>query len=146
MAQNALPRQRTRIKFVIVGIWNTIFGYLVFVGLDSLCEWVFSRRTVAYLVASLLANVLAITHAYIFHKFVTFRSPVKGKNIFIEFARFFSTYVVSIFLGMILLAFFVESLSLQPKTAAAVIIPLTMLVSYFGHSRFSFKIRNEISD
>jgi putative flippase GtrA len=95
----------------------------------------------AYLVASLLANIPAITNAYIFHKFVTFQSEVKGKSILIEFARFSSTYILTIILGLILLPIFVELLNMNPKIAAALIIPITTLVSYFGHSRFSFNKR-----
>jgi putative flippase GtrA len=96
----------------------------------------------AYLVASLVANILAVTNAYIFHKFVTFQSRVQGKNILIEFVRFSSTYIFTIILGLILLPIFVEVLFMDPKIAAAVIIPITTLVSYFGHSRFSFNDRN----
>jgi len=95
----------------------------------------------AYLMASLLANILAITNAYIFHKFVTFQSEVKGKSILIEFARFSSTYIFIIILGLIFLPIFVELLNMDPKIAAAVIIPITTFVSYFGHSRFSFNKR-----
>lgn len=90
------------------------------------------------MMATLLSNIIAIINAYIFHKYVTFRSEVRGKRILIEFARFFSTYIFTIILGLILLPIFVELLSLDPKISAAVIIPLTTVVSYFGHSRFSF--------
>jgi putative flippase GtrA len=141
LSKDAILRQQIKVKFVIVGIWNTLFGYLAFVGLDSLFGWLFSRRYMAYLVASLLANILAITNAYIFHKFVTFQSEIKGKEILSEFARFFSTYIVTIILALILLPLFVEVLSLDPKIAAAMIIPITVFVSYFGHSRFSFNER-----
>jgi putative flippase GtrA len=88
--------------------------------------------------AALLSNFVAIINAYIFHKYVTFQSQVRGKSILIEFARFFSTYIFTIILGLILLPIFVELLYIDPKISAAVIILLTTVVSYFGHSRFSF--------
>jgi putative flippase GtrA len=137
-----LTQHRTKIKFVVVGVWNTAFGYLVFVGLDHVFSYIFSKRYLAYMSAAVLANILAITNAYIFHKYITFQSQVRGKGIFLEFARFASTYLFSAILGLILLPFLVEVLGLAPKISGAMLIPLTIVVSYLGHSRYSFKHRN----
>lgn len=93
--------------------------------------------------AAFLSNIVAIINAYIAHKYITFQSQVRGKRIFIEFLRFFSTYIITIILGLILLPIFVEVLNMDPIISAAVIIPITTLVSYFGHSRFSFNIRGK---
>ena len=130
---------QTKIRFVMVGLWNTIFGYLVFVGLDYLFNLFFSPRYVAYMSAAVLANILAILNAYIFHKFVTFRSPIRGLAIIPELARFFSMYLFSFFLGLVLLPVFVELFHLDPKIAGALLIPITAIISYLGHSRFSFR-------
>lgn len=94
--------------------------------------------------AALLGNILAILNAFIFHKYVTFKSQVHGKEIIIEFARFFSTYLFTMILGLILLPFFVEVIRIDPKIAGALLIPITVVFSYFGHSRFSFKRRENI--
>jgi putative flippase GtrA len=134
---------QTKVRFVLVGLWNTIFGYLVFVGLDYLFNLFFSPRYVAYMSAAVLANIIAILNAYIFHKFVTFRSPLRGLAIIPEFVRFFSMYLFSFFLGLVLLPVFVEIFHLDPKIAGALLIPITMIISYLGHSRFSFRQDNE---
>lgn len=126
-------------RFFLVGIWNTIFGYLAFVGLDILFTFLFPKRYLAYMSAAVLSNILAITNAFIFHKYITFKSHVRGKAIILEFARFFSTYLFSMILGLILLPFFVEILGIDPKISGALLIPVTTVVSYFGHSRFSFR-------
>ncbi len=131
-------KHMTKIKFVIVGVWNTIFGYLVFLGLNFLFSNLFLKRYTAYMTAALLSNMLAIINAYIFHKYITFQSAVRGKSIFFEFIRFFSTYIFTIILGLILLPVFVEVFCIDPKISVAIIIPITTLISYFGHSRFSF--------
>jgi putative flippase GtrA len=89
--------------------------------------------------AAILSNILAITNAFIFHKYITFKSRVRGKGIIIEFARFFSTYLFSMILGLILLPFFVEVLGLDPKISGALLLPIGVIISYFGHSRFSFR-------
>jgi putative flippase GtrA len=128
-----------KVRFLLVGLWNTIFGYLVFVGLDYLFNLFFSPRYVAYMSAAVLANIIAILNAYIFHKFVTFRSPLRGLAIIPEFVRFFSMYLFSFFLGLVLLPVFVEIFHLDPKIAGALLIPITVIISYLGHSRFSFR-------
>ena len=132
-----------KVRFLLVGLWNTIFGYLVFVGLDYLFNLFFSPRYVAYMSAAVLANIIAILNAYIFHKFVTFRSPLRGLAIVPEFVRFFSMYLFSFFLSLVLLPVFVELFHLDPKIAGALLIPITMIISYLGHSRFSFRQDNE---
>lgn len=134
-----MTKHRTKVKFVIVGVWNTVFGYLVFVGFDILFTFLFSKRYVAYMSAAVLSNILAIINAYIFHKYITFQSPVRGTGIFIEFARFFSTYLFSMILVLSLLPIFVEILGIDPKISGAIIILITAIISYFGHSRYSFR-------
>ena len=84
---------QTKVRFVLVGVWNTIFGYLVFVGLDYLFNLFFSPRYVAYMSAAMLSNVIAVTNAYFFHKHLTFKSKTKGRAAFREYLRFYMTYI-----------------------------------------------------
>jgi putative flippase GtrA len=130
---------QTKWRFLLVGIWNTIFGYSAFVGLDILFTFLFPKRYLAYMSAAVLSNILAIINAYIFHKYITFKSRVRGKGIIAEFARFFSTYLFTMIMGLILLPFFVEVVGIDPKISGALLIPIGVVISYFGHSRFSFR-------
>lgn len=132
-------RQQTKVRFVLVGIWNTLFGYLVFVACDFLFERFVSPRYVAYMSAAVISNMLAILNAFLFHKRITFRSTVRGKAVWIEFVRFFSMYVFSMVLGLFMLPFFVEVFGIAPRISAALLIPITTVISYIGHSRFSFR-------
>ena len=91
--------------------------------------------------AAVISNIIAIINAYIFHKYITFKSSVKGKGIILEFTRFFSMYLFSFFLGLVLLPVFVELFHLDPKISAALLIPITVIISYFGHAKFSFRHR-----
>ena len=69
-----------KVRFLLVGLWNTIFGYLVFVGLDYLFNLFFSPRYVAYMSAAVLSNIIAVTLAYFFHKHFTFVGLVKSRR------------------------------------------------------------------
>ena len=108
-------RHQIKIRFLLVGAWNTIFGYLVFVGFDYLFNLFFSPRYVAYMSAAALANILAILNAYIFHKFVTFRSPIRGLAVIPEFARFFLCIYSVFFLASFFFPFLWNYSTLTPK-------------------------------
>jgi putative flippase GtrA len=127
-----------KIRFFFIGIWNTIFGYLTYISLDYLLTFVFQKRYVAYMMAAILSNVIATISAFLFHKHITFKSTVRGKGVIIEFFKFYSMYTVTNILGLGLLPVFVEVLKIDPKIAGALLIPVIAIVSYFGHSRFSF--------
>ena len=123
---------------MIVGIWNTVFGYLVFVLLDLFLENIFVKRYVAYMSAMILGHIVATINAFIFHKYVTFKSEAKGKRIIPEFFRFCLTYVVTFVLSLFLLPFFVEIINFHPRTSGAVVVLICTGISYVGHSKFSF--------
>lgn len=129
---------QVKIRFLIIGVWNTIFGYLVYVSLDYLFTFVFQKRYLAYMMAAVLSNIIATTSAFLFHKHITFKSTVRGKGVIIEYFKFYSTYTVTNVLGLVLLPFCVEVLKIDPKISGALLIPIVAIISYFGHSRFSF--------
>jgi len=56
---------------------------------------------------------------------------------------FFSMYLFSFFLGLVLLPVFVKLFHLDPKIAGALLIPITVIISYLGHSQFSFRQDNQ---
>ncbi len=130
---------QVKIRFLIIGVWNTIFGYLVYISLDHLFAMIFQKRYMAYMMAAILSNIVATISAFLFHKHITFKSTVRGVGVIVEFIKFYSTYTVTNILGLVLLPVFVEVFKIDPKIAGALLIPVVTIVSYFGHSRFSFK-------
>lgn len=130
---------QVKIRFFFIGVWNTVFSYLVYITLDSLFTYVFTKRYMAYMTAAVIANVIGTTSAFLFHKYITFKSPVRGKGVIIEYIKFYSTYTVTTLLSFALLPFFVEVLKIDPKLSGALLIPVIAVFSYFGHSRFTFK-------
>jgi len=139
---NLLAKHRVKVKFVLVGIWNTIFGYSVFCLLDILFSNLLATRYIAYMSAMVLGQIIAIINAYIFHKYITFKSRVRGREMMLEFFRFSMTYAVIFCLNLILLPIFVEIFNIRPKLSAAMLILMCTAISYLGHSRFSFKAKN----
>jgi len=124
---------------VLVGAWNTVCGYLIFVALDALFSRLTASRSAAYMAAMVLANPLAIANAFYFHKYVTFGSTVRGWAVVGELARFAATYAFTFALSLVLLPLLVEWGGLSPRLAGALITLICTAVSYLGHSRFSFR-------
>jgi putative flippase GtrA len=131
---------REIIRFVIVGGWNTVLGYGLFAGSNYLLA---DRIPHAYMVACVIANVIAISVAYVGHKFVTFRT--RG-NYLREYLRFYIVYGATALLGLALLPLTVALIGLVvatkshvPYIAQAVLIPINVVASYLGHKRFSFR-------
>jgi putative flippase GtrA len=89
--------------------------------------------------AMVLGWIVTVMSAFIFHKYYTFKSSSRGIKLFMEFIRFMTTYVVVFVLSMILLPTFVEIFNMPPKIAGAIVIFMMTIVSYLGHSKFSFK-------
>ena len=116
-----------------------MFGYCAFV----LSVWVFSRifnvYQVAYMAALVFSNIIAILNAFFFHKYVTFKSKVRGLRVLSELVRFSSMYLFTFILSAFLLPVFIEVFRLPAEVAGALLLPVGMVVSYLGHSRFSFR-------
>ena len=139
-----LSKHQRQIRFVLVGIWNTIFGYGAFCLLYMLFQPLFRIQYFAYTLAQVVGICVSQINSFIGHKYITFKSPVKGIGILFEFFRFCMTYAVTYVLDFTLLPFFVEVLHVHPILGAALIMPIRVIVSYVGHSRFSFAKRNPI--
>ena len=136
-----IVRHQIKAKFIFVGVWNTIFGYCIFCLLETIFSHIFVTRYIGYMSAMILGQIIAVINAYVFHKYITFRSETKGKGAITEFIRFCTTYIVTFCLSLILLPFFVEIFLITPKIAGAIVILVCTVVSYFGHSRFSFRMK-----
>lgn len=130
------------LRYLLVGGFNTVFGYAVF----ALCNWLTrGLGSYNYMLAWLVANIISISVAFLGYKWFVFRT--KG-NYLVEYARCFGVYSSSMiisFTGLtILVAILRRSLHRPeeaPYIAAALMAIVTVIISFVGHSRFSFKQR-----
>ncbi len=123
-------KHKEKINYLLVGGWNTVFGYFAFVAL----YYLFSAY-VNYIILLLISNVFSITNAYVGYKIFVFKT--KG-NYLKEYLKFYAVYGVSMLLNIILLFLAVELLKANPVVAQAAVIWLTVIISYLGHKHFSF--------
>ena len=118
-------------RFLVVGGWNTLFGYSSF----ALLYFLFST-IVHYFLIIAVSTIINVTNAFLCYKFVVFQT--RG-NYVREYLRFYVVYAVPIGMGFVLFPLLIEGLRMNPYLAQAVITVLTIAISYFGHKRISFK-------
>lgn len=125
-----------RLAFLLVGGFNTAFGFGLFTGFYLLLN----DHRWGYMVALVIAQVIATVVAFVLYRTLVFR--VRG-NLRVDFLRFCSVYLVSFLINAAATPFCVEVLGLNPLLAQALVIAVTTLASYLGHSRFSFRRTKE---
>jgi len=134
----AVPNQRTIIKFVIVGFWNTFVGYLVYYLTLKVIQFKFETTPLAYVWAMGVAQIIGTMNAYVSHRQITFSERARGKKLN-EFLKFSLVYVLTFVLSLILMPVFVRVLGVSAEITGIIVILIGTVVSYLGHSKFSFK-------
>ena len=134
----SLIKSKTEIRFLLVGSWNTLFGYLVFLLFLFLLEKIFNNERQIYSLSIAFSHLISVINSFIFHKVVTFVSKQKGLEIVYEFRRFFNSYIITFLLNLSLISIQVELLSLNPRIAGAISLPIVTVVTFFLLSKYAF--------
>lgn len=137
-ASHIPPRQFAR--YLVVGAWNTVFGYGTFVALTALLT---PKVPYAYIPAALLSSLLNITVAFLGYKWLVFQT--KG-NYLKEWLRCVAVYSSSLLLNLLLLPVMVVAVRRAtgngrsaPYIAGALLAFFGAIYSFIGHKRFSFR-------
>jgi putative flippase GtrA len=124
-------KHRDKIAYLIIGGWNTVFGY----GTFALLYYFLSDNT-HYSIILTLSYIISVTNAYIAYKLIVFKT--KG-NVIREYFRFYVVYSGAYFVNLLLFPLFINKIGVNPYFAQAVITVFTIMGSYVLHKRFSFK-------
>lgn len=158
MAMTGIDNEQNRgqvLRYLLVGAWNTLFGYAAFAVLTYLLTPVIPF---AYMVATVLSTILAVTNAYIGYKLFVFKTH---GNYLREYLRFYVVYGASGLVNLALLPLlvplcarligdhqwainvagraFILSQHSAPYLAALLLLPIVTAASFFGHRDFSFR-------
>jgi putative flippase GtrA len=118
------------VRFLLAGGFNTAWGY----GSFALLYFLLSP-CLHYFVILTLANIINITVSFGTYKFFVFRT--RGGYLR-EYFRFYAVNAVPIIMGYVLFPLLKDALRLNPYLAQAIILVITVIVSYFGHKHISF--------
>jgi putative flippase GtrA len=128
-------------RYILVGIWNTLFGYAVYAGFTAVLT---PHVPYAYIVASLLASMLNITVAFLGYKWFIFKTT---GNYLREWFRCVLVYSGGITIGILLLPGVVYAIrhstrfdASAPYIAGALLTGLNVVVGFLGHKRYSFQV------
>jgi putative flippase GtrA len=119
-----------KLRFLVVGGWNTLFGYLAFAGLYLLLS-----ATLHYLAIATLAHFLAVAQSYATQRRLVFRS---SESIMAEFIRFNISHLGTLLFGLGAMWLLVDGLGMTPLVAQAITVGGVVILSYVLHSRVSF--------
>ena len=122
----------TKIRYLLAGAWNTFFGYAVGLAL----YYGFEGR-VHVVEVGIMANVLAITMAFVTYKLFVFRT--KG-NWLVEYFRAYLVYGATGIMSIGLLWLLVGGFGLPFWLGQGLTLVLTVVASYVFHARFTFKV------
>lgn len=127
-------------RYLLIGGFNTFFGYALF----ALLNWCFTGTgSYSYMYAAVLGNLIAITIAFLGYKWFVFRTH---GNYLAEWIRCLGVYGGSMLIGWAGLPILVTILrrhlhrpELAPYIAAAIMMAVTIPFSFLGHKRISFR-------
>jgi putative flippase GtrA len=89
-----------------------------------------------YLFIAVLAHVINVIQAYVMQRRLVFRSEAQIIN---EFLRFNASLVATFLFNLLAMYVLVETTSLSPLIAQAIVILASLILTYVLHSRVSFR-------
>jgi putative flippase GtrA len=121
--------RRRGVRYVVVGLWNTVFGLLAFTVLlavlgDSL-----------YLPALVIAQAAAVAQAHVTQRVLVWRS---SSPYLAELVKFSTIYVVVLIANVVLLYAMVQWVGTPPLVTQYVIGGGLVLASYCAQRRWAF--------
>lgn len=127
-----LKSHERKVRYVAAGSWNTLFGYIVFA---AFCRTAQSYG-IHYLYALAAAQVLGTLNGYLTHKHFVFKTA--GFALLREYFRFSAVYWAIFVVNAFALPALVRATGLGPILAQGLFLPISIVIGYLAHSRFSF--------
>ena len=119
-----------KFRFLLVGVANTVFGYLFFAGL------LLAVGQESYVLTGVISHLVATTLSFGLNRTYVFGSDGR---VWLDYVRFQVTYTFILALNLALLIAFVELLGWPILVAQAVCLCIVAVSSYLGHKYFSFR-------
>lgn len=122
---------RQEVRFLVVGGWNTLFGYLAFIA----CNLCFGAR-LPLTVTLIISYLLSLPQAFVAQKLVVFRDVAFNWNQVHKFATANSVLFAA---NLLLVPATVAWSGMRPEIAQGLFIVGSTIISYTIHSLITFK-------
>ena len=120
-----------QIRFLIVGGFNTVLGFLTF----SLFQYLFGKN-IGYIGCLIFSFILVTTFSFYIYRTYVFTTKVP---LITSYLKYQSINSVSLLVNLLLLPAIIIYFSLNPYISQAISIFIISLLSYLGHRFYSFK-------
>lgn len=122
---------RSEIRYLVAGLWNTIFGYMVGIVIYNMFN-----EYIGIIIIGIITSILSITMAFLTYKLFVFRT---NGNWWAEYLRAYLVYGFTSALSVAILWVLVDFMNLPFWLGQGIAIGLTIIFSYVSHARFTFK-------
>ena len=119
---------------MLVGAYNTLFGYLAFI-----IAYIAFEEYVHYTILIVFAHLIAVTNSFITQRYFVFRSRAPWLG---EFLRFHVSYAALLPVGVGLFALLHELVGLSILITQAYSLFIMIVVSYLTSRYFTFLKKN----
>jgi len=126
-----LKIEEKKLRFLIVGGVNTLFGISVF----SILYYLLHNLHIHYLIILFIAQLIAINFSYFSNKLLVFQTQGNFRN---EYPKFFFYQILVFLLNLGPFAALVETTAMHPIIVQIVLTCLMVLISYIWYNRFTF--------
>ena len=124
-------RRREQVLYLVVGGWNTFFGYAVWAVMQFLLG-----GFLHYLVVVVLSWPIAVLNAYLGYRYIVFRSH---GSVLRELPRFSAVYFLTLLVNLALLPLALQVLPLNIYVVQALFTVVVVVCSYLAHKYYSFR-------
>ncbi|MHB9003665.1 MAG: GtrA family protein [Coriobacteriia bacterium] len=128
-------RHDDKVRFLLVGVWNTVFGLAVVWMLDRLIPYDVESVVQKELVFG-AAWIISISQNYFTFKLLVFRTQ---GNWLREYGRMYVTYALVFVVQSILVLAISQAFDLSVFWASLPTIIVVTVMSYAGHKYFTFR-------
>lgn len=126
-----LKIEEKKLRFLIIGGVNTLFGICAF----STLYYLLQNLHLHYLIILFIAQLIAINFSYFSNKLLVFQTEGNFRN---EYPKFFFYQMLVFILNLGPFAALVEITEVHPIIVQIFLTCLTVLISYIYYNRFTF--------
>lgn len=123
------------VKFCVVGLTNTIIGYVVY----SICVYLGMH----YLLANVVGFIVSVVNAFYWsNKYVFIKGSLEYRNIYVSFFKTVLSYAsTGIVLNSILLWLLIDRMHISEYVAPIIILIITVPTNFIMNKYWSFKTK-----
>lgn len=152
-ARALYDRHGEKLRYLLVGVWNTALGYVVFLlalkffgpplqalSGPGIAGWISHYY---YLVIQWAVWVVMVVNSTITMKYLAFRS--KGRLLH-QIGRAYLVYLPAQGISSVILWLTVKVFGLSPSIGQLITIVIATVFSYLGHKYFTFRVPLEVGE